>query len=103
MEVRRRRLGGEHGDLVGQARVQRLGRALRRRAARHVHGRDLPQRVHACVGAARDGEAVERRERRRQRLAQRSLDRRQARLRRPPVERRAVVLDREPQPHVRRS
>ena len=65
VEVRRGRLCREHRDLVRQPRVQRLGRPLDRRPARHVDRRDLAQRVHAGIRAAGDGESVERGERRR--------------------------------------
>ena len=63
---------------------------------------DLPERVYAGVGPAGHAEPVDGREQSVQRLAQRRLDGRQSRLRRPAVERRAVVLERELQTHVRR-
>ena len=101
VEVGRRLLDRHDGDLVGQTRVQRLGCARRRRAALDVRRRDLAERVHAGVGAAGDRERVVRRERRRERLPERALDRRPSRLHRPALERRAVVLERHAYAHVR--
>ena len=95
MEVLRRLLGREDGDVLGQRSVQRLRRPLGRRPALDVDARDLAGRVDARVGAPGDGEPVPAREDGVERVAQRAFDRAQARLARPAVEARAVVLERE--------
>ena len=59
--------------------------------------RDLAARVHARVGAARDGEPAPGREDAVERLAQHALDRALARLPRPAAEPGAVVLERQPE------
>ena len=94
MEVRRRLLGRDDGDVAGQYRVQRFGRPLDRRPARHVDRDDVGERVHAGVGAAGDDELRPAGEDRFQRLAQHTLHRAQTRLRGPAAEGRAVVLER---------
>jgi len=91
----------EDVDLVREARVERRSRALRRRAALDIDRGDLAERVHAGVRAAGDGQFLSRGERLRERLSQRGLDGRQAGLSGPAPERRAVVLERQDEPHVR--
>ena len=58
MEVVRSFLRRHDGDVVWKGGIERVGRALGRRTAVHAHARDLPERMHASVGAARDREAV---------------------------------------------
>ena len=83
VEVVRRLRGGDHRDVVGQFGVERPGSPLGRRPTLDVEGRHLAERVHAGVGAARDGETVPAREHLRQRGPHLPLDRAQARLARP--------------------
>ena len=58
VEVVRRLLGASDREIGRQERVQRAGRASRRRAAVDVDRDDVRERVHARVGAARDREAA---------------------------------------------
>jgi hypothetical protein len=98
----RRRLGGrEHSDLLREARVEGRRGALRRRAALDLDRGDLAERVDTGVRAAGDGEVLHRREGLAERLPERRLDRRQPGLRSPAAKRRAVVLERQDEPHVR--
>ncbi len=94
-------LSRHHGHVIGQQRVQRLGRSLDGRAAAEVRADDVPQRVYARVGAPRDSGVLCNGEERAQRLYDDTFDRAQPGLRRPAVEVRAVVLERELQPHAR--
>ena len=63
MEVIRHFLCAHDRDLVGQARVDGLRDALRRRPALDVYGNHVCQRVHAGVRAPGNGKALDRRER----------------------------------------
>ena len=85
-------VAGEHGDVVGQQRVERAHRRRLARVAGH-----LPPGVHARVGAPGDGQ--------RHRVAAQddaeralelALDRAQAGLARPAREAGPVVLDQQP-------
>ena len=59
VELGWRFLGRDDGDVLGQRRVQRLGRALGRRAAADVDARDVGMRVDAGVRASGDREAAQ--------------------------------------------
>ena len=51
-------LGGDHRDVVGEHRVQRLSDALQRRASLDRQANDLAKRVNARVGSSRDYEML---------------------------------------------
>ena len=97
-----RLLGGDDRDVLRERRVQRLGGALRRRAAADLDRRDVRERVDARVGAAGDGETVDRVVQLRERGAELALDGALARLARPAAEAGAVVRERQLHEHVRR-
>jgi hypothetical protein len=88
----------EDGDVFGQRGVERLREARHRWAALGVEARDLPGRMDAGIGPARDGEAAPGRQHGIERLAQRALDRPLAGCRAQPRKRsrrtRASVSDR---------
>ena len=94
-----RRLGGvEHGDVVRERGVERLGQPRERRAALSGEAHDLAGRMDAGVGAPGDREPVPARVRRRRApRAAHAFDRPPARLARPAAKPGAVVLEREPQ------
>jgi hypothetical protein len=100
VEVRRRLLGGDDGDIGWKRRVQRFGRPLRRRSTIDVQACHIAERVNSGVRAACDGELAPGRERPAERLAQGRLYRPLTGLGRPAAEARPAVLEREPQPHV---
>ena len=62
MEVRIRLLGGDHGHVVGEERVERMGDPLRRRPTVDFDARSLASRMDAGVGAAGDGQRAPGRE-----------------------------------------
>src|SRR5579859_379859 len=102
VEARPRLLGGHDGDVVGQERVQRLGRALHRRTTGDVDGDRVAERVHARIRSARHGEPVKRCVQGREDPANLAFDRPQAGLRGPAAEVRAVVLEGELETQTRR-
>ena len=55
MEVRRRLIRADHGNVVRKLGVQGRSGAFSGRPAFDFHGGDLAERVHAGVGTARDG------------------------------------------------
>jgi hypothetical protein len=58
VEVRRGGLDCENCNALGKERIQRLGRALWRRAAFGFDAGDLPEGVDACIGAAGNGQLL---------------------------------------------
>jgi len=90
-------LGGEHGNVVRELRVERLRRALDRRAARDVEARDLAPGVHARVRATGDGQAVGSAVGAGKRVAQDALDGSLPGLSRPARKAGPVVFERQPE------
>ena len=84
----------EHAEVVRQQPVQRLCGALRRRAGLDLDRGDVPERVHAGIGAARDGKRVDAPVELGEHVPELGFDRPRAGLTRPAAERGAVVLDR---------
>ena len=78
-----------------------LRRALERRTRAHVDGHDVPEGVHAGVGAAGDGDVGAIAVHHVERLREHALHRPLAGLPRPPSEGGSVVGDRKLQPHPR--
>ena len=86
--------GSDDGDVVGKRRVERLRDPLDLRSAVDLDARDVGERVHAGVGAARDGKRLPAWKHGGQCFAEDGLDRALARLRSPAPKAGAVVLER---------
>ena len=84
----------EHAEVVRQQPVQRLCSAIRRRPGLHLDGGDVPERVHAGVGATRDCKRVDAPVELGEHLPELGFDGPRAGLTRPAAEPGAVVLDR---------
>jgi hypothetical protein len=93
VEVGRRLLCSDDGDVVRQRRVERVRDPLRGRPALDLNARHLAEGVHTRVRTAGYGEPFPGRNDLVERGAQRTFDRPQPGLRRPAVEIRAVVLE----------
>ncbi len=96
VEVLRRLLHRDDGDVVRKDGVERLGGVIGGRASLDVDARDLPERVHTGVGAPGDREHQEDLG---ERPAHLVLDGSPAGLRGPAGEVGAVVLERQPELH----
>ena len=99
MELGRRLLGFEHGYVVRELGVERLGNPLGRRAAVGGEARNLSRGMNSRIGATGDSETVPAPEHGIERVPERSLDRALAGLPRPASEARTVVLERELEDH----
>ena len=99
MKALRRSLRGEHGYVLRERRVERLGGTVERRTARSVDRAHLPDGVDARVRAARYGEAFPGGKGRVQSVAHGLLDGALVRLAGPAAKPRPVVLERESEQH----
>jgi hypothetical protein len=99
MEVRRRLFRTDDRDVVGQRRIERLGRTRGGRATLDVDAGHLAERVDARVGTAGDGESVNRAVELLECAPELAFDGAKTGLGRPAAEAGAVVLEREPEPH----
>jgi hypothetical protein len=98
VEVPGRVLGGNHGDIGRKVGVQRLGRAIRRRAPLDLDGGDVPECVYPGVRAARDCQAVPGGKHLSEARTELALNGPAVGLRRPAPEPGAVVLESEFEP-----
>ncbi len=101
METGRRLCRTEHGNVVGQRRVQRLGSTLGRWATLDLHRDDLPDGMDAGVRAPRHRQRIPAGVDGVERVAHDPFDRGLPRLARPAAVPGAVVLEREAKDHAR--